>query len=79
MCIRDREHGAPGKQRKDLKLDPEGLFDTIGSFYGSVLGNDASGNGKKLLSSNGKKVVVGNGNNGNFKKSNLTAKQNLND
>ena len=73
------EHGAPGKQRKDLKLDPEGLFDTIGSFYGSVLGNDASGNGKKLLSSNGKKVVVGNGNNGNFKKSNLTAKQNLND
>ena len=73
------EHGAPGKQRKDLKLDPEGLFDTIGSFYGSVLGNDASGNGKKWLSSNGKKVVVGNGNNGNFKKSNLTAKQNLND
>ena len=73
------EHGAPGKQRKDLKLDPEGLFDTIGSFYGSVLGNDASGNGKKWLSSNGKKVVVGNGNNGNFKKSNLTGKQNLND
>ena len=73
------EHGAPGKQRKDLKLDPEGLFDTIGSFYGSVLGNDASGNGKKWLSSNGKKVVVGNGNNGNFKKNNLTAKQNLND
>ena len=73
------EHGAPGKQRKDLKLDPEGLFDTIGSFYGSVVGNDASGNGKKWLSSNGKKVVVGNGNNGNFKKSNLTAKQNLND
>ena len=73
------EHGAPGKQRKDLKLDPEGLFDTIGPFYGSVLGNDASGNGKKWLLSNGKKVVVGNGNNGNFKKSNLTAKQNLND
>ncbi len=73
------EHGAPGKQRKDLKLDPEGLFDTIGSFYGSVLGNDASRNGKKWLSSHGKKVVVGNGNNGNFKKSNLTAKQNLND
>ena len=73
------EHGAPGKQRKDLKLDPEGLFDTIGSFYGSVVGIDASGNGKKWLSSNGKKVVVGNGNNGNLKKSNLTAKQNLND
>ena len=73
------EHGAPGKQRKDLKLDPEGLFDTIGSFYESVVEIDASGNGKKWLSSNGKKVVVGNGNNGNFKKSNLTAKQNLND
>ena len=69
------EHGSPGKQRKDLKLDPEGLFDTIGSFYGSVVGNDASGNGKKWLSSNGKKVVVDNGNNGNFKKSNLTAKK----
>ena len=73
------EHGAPGKQRKDLKLDPEGMFDTIGSFYGSVVKMDASGNGKKWLSSNGKKVVVGNGNNGNLKKSNLTAKQNLND
>ena len=73
------EHGAPGKQRKDLKLDPEGMFDTIGSFYGSVAEIDASGNGKKWLSSNGKKVVVGNGNNGNLKQSNLTAKQNLND
>ena len=73
------EHGAPGKQRKDLKLDPEGMFDTIGSFNGSVVEMDASGNGKKWLSSNGKKVVVGNGNNGNLKQSNLTAKQNLND
>ena len=73
------EHGAPGKQRKDLKLDPEGMFDTIGSFYGSFVEMDASGNGKKWLSSNGKKVVVGNGNNGNLKQSNLTAKQNLND
>ena len=73
------EHGAPGKQRKDLKLDPEGIFDTIRSFYGSVAEIDVSGNGKKWLSRNGKKVVVGNGNNGNLKKSNLTAKQNLND
>jgi 1-deoxy-D-xylulose-5-phosphate synthase len=60
------EHGAPGKQRKDLKLDPEGMFDTIGSFYGSVMEMDASGTGEKWLSSNDKKVVVGNGNNGNF-------------
>ena len=73
------EHGSPGKQRKDLKLDPEGMFDTIGTFYGSVAENDASGNGKKWLSSNGKKVVVGNGNNSDFKKNNLTTKQNLND
>ena len=73
------EHGAPGKQRKDLKLDPEGMFDTIGTFYGSVAENDASGNGKKWLSSNGKKMVVGNGNNSNLKKNNLTIKQNLND
>jgi len=73
------EHGAPGKQRKDLKLDPEGMFETIMTFYGSVAEIAASGNGKKWLPSNGKKVVVGNGNNGNIKKSNLTVKQNLND
>ena len=73
------EHGAPGKQRKDLKLDPEGMFETIMTFYGSVAEMAASGNGKKWLPSNGKKVAVGNGNNGNVKKSNLTVKQNLND
>ena len=68
------EHGAPGKQRKDLKLDPEGMFETIMTFYGSVAEMAASGNGKKWLPSNGKKVAVGNGNNGNVKKSNLTVK-----
>ena len=73
------EHGAPGKQRKDLKLDPEGMFETIMTFYGSVTEMAASGNGKKWLPNNGKKVAVGNGNNGNVKKSNLTVKQNLND
>lgn len=73
------EHGAPGKQRKDLKLDPEGMFETIMTFYGSVAEMAASGNGKKWLPSNGKKVAVSNGNNGNVKKSNLTVKQNLND
>ena len=46
---------------------------------GSVVEIDASGNGKKWFSSNGKKVAVGNGNNGSLKKSNLTAKQNLNE
>ena len=73
------EHGAPGKQRKDLKLDPEGMFETIMTFYGSVAEMASSGNGKKWLPSNGKKVAVGNGNNGNVRKSNLTVKQNLND
>ena len=73
------EHGAPGKQRKDLKLDPEGMFETIMTFYGSVAEMASSENGKKWLPSNGKKVAVGNGNNGNVKKSNLTVKQNLND
>ena len=72
------EHGAPGKQRKDLKLDPEGMFETIMTFYGSVAEMAASGNGKKWISGNGKKAIVGNGNNGHSKKSDLTVKQTLN-
>lgn len=55
------EHGATGKQRKDLKLDPEGMFETIMTFYGSVAEMAASGNGKKWISSNGKKAVGANG------------------
>ncbi|MBC8282967.1 MAG: 1-deoxy-D-xylulose-5-phosphate synthase [Nitrospinae bacterium] len=72
------EHGSPDKQRKDLKLDPEGMFETIMTFYGSVAEMAASGNGKKWVSGNGKKAIVGNGNNGNGKKSDLTVKQTLN-
>ena len=72
------EHGAPGKQRKDLKLDPEGMFETIMTFYGSVAEMAASGNGKKWISSNGKKAIIGNGKNGNGKKLDLTLKQTLN-
>ena len=72
------EHGAPGKQRKDLKLDPEGMFETIMTFYGSVAEMAASGNGKKWISSNGKKAIIGNGKNGNGKKLDLTFKQTLN-
>ena len=73
------EHGSPGKQRKDLKLDPEGMFETIMTFYGSVAEMAASENGKKWVSSNGKKAVIGNGkNNGNGKKRDLTFKQTLN-
>ena len=52
------EHGASKILRKDLKLDPEGMFETIFSFYNSMLdssGNDNSqGNGAKDSSGNGK-------------------------
>ena len=52
------EHGASKILRKDLKLDPEGMFETIFSFYNSILdssGNDNSqGNGAKDSSGNGK-------------------------
>ena len=72
------EHGAPGKQRKDLKLDPEGMFETIMTFYGSVAEMAASENGKKWISSNGKKALIGYGKIGNGKKRDLTLKQTLN-
>ena len=72
------EHGAPGQQRKDLKLDPEGIFETIVTFYGSVAEMAAAGNGKKLISNNGKKSIIGNGKNGNGKNSDHTVKQALN-
>ena len=76
------EHGAPGKQRKDLKLDPEGIFETIMTFYGSVAEMAASGNGKKRVSGNGNKAVGVNGSkpaySGNGKKRDLTVKQTLN-
>ena len=49
------EHGAPSLQRKMLKLDPEGMFETIMTFYGTVAEMEASGNGKIPHSANGKK------------------------
>ena len=57
------EHGAPALVRKDLKLDPESLLNTVQEFYNNtVLGAGAvpiSGNGKKEVHENG-----GNGQNG---------------
>jgi 1-deoxy-D-xylulose-5-phosphate synthase len=47
------EHGAPSIQRKILKLDPEGMFETIMTFYGAVAKIEASSNGKKPHSENG--------------------------
>ena len=72
------EHGAPGQQRKDLKLDPEGIFETIMTFYGAVAEIVAAGKRKKLIPNNGKKGIIGNGNNGNGKNSDHTVKQALN-
>ncbi len=50
------EHGAPGPQRQHLKLDPDGMFETIVIFYGAVAEMLASGNGKT-----GKTYMVSNG------------------
>jgi 1-deoxy-D-xylulose-5-phosphate synthase len=55
------EHGAPSVQRKDLKLDPEGMFETIMTFYGAVAEMAASGNGNKWVVGNGKKPDSPNG------------------
>jgi 1-deoxy-D-xylulose-5-phosphate synthase len=55
------EHGAPALVRKDLKLDPESLLNTVKEFYNvTVLGAvPISGNGGKHVHGNG-----GNGQNG---------------
>ena len=49
------EHGSPNAQRKNLKLDPDGMFETIMTFYGAVAEMAPSGNGKKWVVGNGKK------------------------
>jgi 1-deoxy-D-xylulose-5-phosphate synthase len=72
------EHGSSSLQRKMLKLDPEGMFETIMTFYGAVAEMEASGNGKMPHSENGKKASYsGNGKNG--KKEDTKIKQPLND
>ena len=76
------EHGSPSAQRKNLKLDPEGIFETIMKFYGSVAEITASGNGKKWGLGNGKKSNSTNGKkpsiSGNGKKEEIKLKQPLN-
>ena len=49
------EHGAPGLIKDDLKLDPEGIFETILSFLNFVPKSLSSGNGTKSSSGNGNK------------------------
>jgi 1-deoxy-D-xylulose-5-phosphate synthase len=55
------EHGAPALIRKDLKLDPESLLNTVQGFYNDVVlgAVPISGNGKKEAYKTG-----GNGQNG---------------
>ena len=76
------EHGSPNAQRKNLKLDPDGMFETIMTFYGAVAEMAASGNGKKWVVGNGKKSHSVNGkkpsNYGNGNKEEIKVKQPLN-
>jgi 1-deoxy-D-xylulose-5-phosphate synthase len=76
------EHGAVDRQRKDLKLDPDGMFETIMTFYGAVAEMAASGNGKKWVVPNGKKSHSPNGKepsySGNGNKEEIKVKQPLN-
>ena len=76
------EHGSPGVQRKNLKLDPEGMFETIMTFYGAVAEMAASGNGKTWVVGNDKKSHSPNGKkpsySGNGKKEEIKVKQPLN-
>jgi 1-deoxy-D-xylulose-5-phosphate synthase len=46
------EHGAPGIIKKDLKLDPEGMFETISSFVNITKNLKPRGNGIKPFSGN---------------------------
>ena len=51
------EHGAVGLIKRDLKLDPEGMFETILSFMSSTSNSTTQGNGDKASSGNGKKEL----------------------
>jgi len=68
------EHGSPGAQRKDLQLDPQGIYETVLEHYTRVVnGLTVPGKDKKLLGGNGKKAYLGN-----VKKSHLKIKQSVN-
>tara|TARA_B110000438_G_scaffold25344_1_gene23710 strand:- start:2986 stop:4977 length:1992 start_codon:yes stop_codon:yes gene_type:complete len=47
------EHGAPGIIKKDLKLDPEGMFETICSFVNVSISSKLHENETKTSSGNG--------------------------
>ncbi len=77
------EHGSPTIQRKILKLDPDGIFETIMAFYGTVAEMAVSGKGKKWIAGNGKNPHSANGEKAacfsNGKKEETKVKQPLND
>ena len=51
------EHGAPGIIKRDLKLDPEGMFETICSFINLTISSKPHGNGTKPSSGNGNNEI----------------------
>ena len=68
------EHGAVNVQRKDLKLDPEGIYETVLEHYSIVMELlPAAGKEKKLFTGNGKKTFMSN-----VKKDHLKIKQSVN-
>ncbi len=52
------EHGAPELIKKDLKLDPEGMFETIYSFVNTTVSLKSHGNGNNDLKSDPKKSIT---------------------
>tara|TARA_B100001964_G_scaffold64762_1_gene73827 strand:+ start:212 stop:2179 length:1968 start_codon:yes stop_codon:yes gene_type:complete len=52
------EHGAPELIKKDLKLDPEGMFETIYSFVNTTVSLKSHGNGNNDLKNDPKKSII---------------------
>ena len=68
------EHGSPAGQRKELKLDPQGIYETVLEHYARVMDElPAAGKDKQLLRGNGKNAYLGN-----VKKTRLKIKQSVN-
>ena len=68
------EHGSVNVQRKELKLDPEGIYETVLEHYARVMDVlPAAGKDKKLFTGNGKKTFISN-----VKKDHLKIKQSVN-
>ncbi|NIQ02202.1 MAG: 1-deoxy-D-xylulose-5-phosphate synthase [Nitrospinaceae bacterium] len=53
------EHGKPPLVRRDLRLDPPGLYQTISAYYNSLGDAEVSGNGKQEVQKGVKKSYIG--------------------